>query len=189
MNRKTLLYVTLGVVILAVIVAVGMASRNVVPNAASQAPTQSTIKVGQVAPEFAVQTNAGPFDLATVPTPVLLEVFATWCPHCQHETTILNDLAAKYQGKLAMVAVDGSQYAMDGSSAGSESDVNQFGARFAVRYPIAFDPQLAVAQEYLQGGFPTLVLIRPDKKIAWIRDGEVPETDLVKAINAVIPRV
>jgi thiol-disulfide isomerase/thioredoxin len=189
MNRKTILYVTLGVVILAVVVAVGLASRNVVPNAASQAPIQSSLKVGDVAPEFTAQSNAGPFDLASVTTPVLLEVFATWCPHCQHETAILNDLAAKYQGKIAMIAVDGSPYGMDGSTAGSESDVNQFGARFAVRYPIAFDPQLAVAQKYLQGGFPTIVLIRPDKKIAWIKDGEVPENDLVKAINAVIPGV
>jgi thiol-disulfide isomerase/thioredoxin len=186
MNRKTILYLTLGVVIVAVIVAVGLASRNVVPQSASQAPMQTKLKAGDTAPEFAVQTNAGPFDLDKVDTPVLLEVFATWCPHCQHETVVLNDLAGKYQGKIAMVAVSGSANGMDGNSPETQSDVNTFGAQFQVRYPIAFDPQLAVAQQYLLGGYPTLVLIRPNKKIAWIDSGEIPEAKLVKQINAVL---
>ena len=37
-----------------------------------------------------VSSNAGPFDLASVSTPVLLEVFATWCPHCQREVPVVN---------------------------------------------------------------------------------------------------
>ena len=39
---------------------------------------------------------------------------------------------------------------------------------------------------YLQGGFPTLVLIDKSKKIRMIKSGEVPETDFVKAIDTVI---
>ncbi|HTW83196.1 MAG TPA: TlpA disulfide reductase family protein [Candidatus Sulfotelmatobacter sp.] len=186
MNRKTLIYGTLAVVIIAIIAAIGLANRNAVPNAASQAPMQSKLKVGDTAPEFKVDTNAGPFDLASVQTPVLLEVFATWCPHCQHETVILNDLATKYQGKIAMVAVSGSPYGMDGSSPESLADVNTFGQTFRVRYPLAFDPQLTVGQQYLLGGYPTIVLIKPDKKIAFLKDGEIPEADLVKAINGVL---
>ncbi len=185
-RRKTILYAVIALVVVAIVVGIGLASRNTVPKAASDAPIQSKLKVGDTAPAFTASTNAGQFDLAQINTPVLLEVFATWCPHCQRETTVLNDLATKYAGKLAIVAVSGSPYGIDGSTAESQNDVNRFGAQFQVRYPLAYDPDQKVAQLYLQGGFPTLVLIDKDKKIKWIKSGEVAEPDFVKAINTVI---
>ncbi|MBV8750507.1 MAG: TlpA family protein disulfide reductase [Candidatus Eremiobacteraeota bacterium] len=183
-NRKIILWATVAVVVIAVIAGVGWASR--VPKAASEAPIQAHLKVGDTAPTFSVATNAGQFDLAQVSTPVLLEVFATWCPHCQRETSVLNQIATKYAGKVAIVAVSGSPQGMDGSSAETQSDVNAFGQQFAVRYPLAFDPDLKVASQYLQGGFPTLVLIDKSKKVTWIKDGEVAESDVEKAIKPTI---
>jgi thiol-disulfide isomerase/thioredoxin len=158
-----------------------------VQKAATNVPiTDSKLKVGDTAPAFAIPTNAGSFDLAQVSTPVLLEVFATWCPHCQRETTVLNDLAAKYAGKLAIVAVSGSPYGIDGSTAESQSDVNAFANRFAARYPMAYDPDLKVAQLYLEGGFPTLVLIDKHKKVSWVQSGEIPQSDVVKAVDRIL---
>ncbi len=154
------------------------------PENATQSPIQSNLKVGQTAPEFAVQTDAGPFDLDSTAAPVLLEVFATWCPHCQHETTVLNDLAGKYQGKIAIVAVSGDAKDMSYNGPESQTDVNQFAQQFAVRYPIAFDPDLKVAHQYLKSGFPTLVLIDKNKKVRWMTDGETPEAAIVKAIKS-----
>jgi thiol-disulfide isomerase/thioredoxin len=185
-RRRLILYVTLGIVILAIVIGIGLASRNVVPKSASEAPMNSKLKAGDTAPTFAVQTNAGPFDLAQVSTPVLLEVFATWCPHCQRETAVLNDIATKYAGKVAIVAVSGSPYGMDGSTAESQTDVNRFGQEFQVRYPIAYDPDLKVAQLYLQGGFPTIVMIDKSKKITTVKSGEISQADLEKAIKPVI---
>jgi thiol-disulfide isomerase/thioredoxin len=179
-RRKIALYVTLAVVVVAIVAAVGFASR--VPKAASDAPMLSKLKAGDPAPTFSVPTNAGTFDLAQVSTPVLLEVFATWCPHCQRETAVLDDLAATYAGKLAIVAVSGSPQGMDGNSPESQADVNAFGAQYNVKYPLAFDPELKVAQLYLQGGFPTLVLIDRAKKVSWVQSGEVPAAALTKAI-------
>jgi thiol-disulfide isomerase/thioredoxin len=184
-RRKLILYGTLTVVIVAIVAAVGFSSR--VQKAATNTPVaESKLKVGDTAPAFAVATNAGNFDLAQVSTPVLLEVFATWCPHCQRETATLNSIATKYAGKVAMVAVSGSPYGVDGSSPETQNDVNGFGQHFGVRYPVAFDPDLKVAQLYLKKGFPTLVLIDKDKKIRWIQDGEIPEADVVKAIARVL---
>jgi len=185
-RRKIILYATLALVVVAIIVAVGLASRNVVPKAASDAPMNSKLKPGDTAPAFAVQTNAGPFDLSQVSAPVLLEVFATWCPHCQREAAVLDDLATMYAGKLAIVAVSGSPYGIDGSSPESQTDVNRFGQQFQVRYPIAFDPDLKVAQLYLQGGFPTLVLVGKNKKIKWMKSGEVSEPELEKAVKTAL---
>lgn len=179
-RRKLILYVTLGVIVVALIVGVGLASR--VPKAASTASTTSTLKVGDTAPEFSVQTNAGPFDLAQVSTPVLVEIFATWCPHCQRETVVLNHISAQYAGKLAVVAVSGSPYGMDGRTPESLADVNTFGQQFRVGYPIAFDPATAVAAQYIGTGFPTLVLIDKQKKVVWKSSGETPEATITKAI-------
>jgi thiol-disulfide isomerase/thioredoxin len=185
-RRKIALYGGLTLLVVAVIVTIGIINQRSVPKAASETPTKAQLKIGDAAPEFSVQTNAGQFDLAGVSTPVLLEVFATWCPHCQHETGVLNVLAAKYAGKVALVAVSGSPNGIDGSSPESQLDVNRFGAQFAVRYPIAYDPDLAVASKYLQGGFPTLVVIDKRKKIAWIGSGETSQAAIEQALKPVL---
>jgi thiol-disulfide isomerase/thioredoxin len=186
-RRKVVIYAVLILIVVAIIGVLGyFNSLGSVKKAATTAPAVSKLKVGDTAPAFAVQTNAGPFDLAQVSTPVLLEVFATWCPHCQRESVVLDDIAAKYPGKLAIVAVSGSPYGIDGTSPESQLDVNRFGAQFNVRYPIAFDPDLKVAGLYLKDGFPTFVLIDPAKKIRYVGSGEKPEAELLKAIRTVI---
>ncbi len=183
MNRnKLVLYATLGLVVILGIVVVAMNST--VPKAATAVNQKATLAVGGKAPEFSVNTTAGPFALSGVSTPVLLEVFATWCPHCQHETEVLNKLSSQYRGKLAVVAVSGSPYAIDGSTGASLEDVQLFGQHFNVAYPLAYDSSLDVANKYIQGGFPTLVLIDRKKTVAWFKDGEVPIDEIEKQINA-----
>ena len=185
-RRKIALYGGVTALVVAAIVAIGVVNQSGVKKAASDAPITSSIAVGQTAPEFTAQTNAGPFDLAGVSTPVLLEVFATWCPHCQNETAVLNDLATKYAGKVALVAVSGSPTGMDGNVAESQADVNQFGQKYGVRYPIAYDPDLKVASKYIANGFPTLVLIDKNKKVTWVTSGETAEAAIEKAIKPVL---
>jgi thiol-disulfide isomerase/thioredoxin len=185
-RRRLIIYAVITLAVVAVIVAVGLINRSSVPKSASEAPITSHLKVGDTAPEFAVQTNAGMFDLNSVSTPVLLEIFATWCPHCQRETVVLNDIASKYAGKVAIVAVSGSPTGIDGNSPESQADVNTFGQQFQVRYPIAFDGDLKVAQQYIGSGFPTLVMIDKNKKVTWITAGETAEPTIVKQIKATL---
>jgi cytochrome c biogenesis protein CcmG/thiol:disulfide interchange protein DsbE len=183
-NRKLVLYVTLAAIAIALVVAVGFASR--VPKAATEVNTQAKLSVGQTAPEFAASTTAGPFDLATAKGPVFLEVFATWCPHCQRETQVLNQVSAQYGHKINFVAVAGSPYGIDGSSPETQLDVVAFANQFHVNYPVAFDPDLTVAKSYLQAGFPTMVIIGADKKIHWIGSAEIPAQTLETQIRAVL---
>jgi thiol-disulfide isomerase/thioredoxin len=187
-RRKPILYVTLGLIAVALVVTVAVLSRNptVVPQSATETHAQSTLKVGDTAPPFAVSTTAGPFDLATAKTPVLLEVFATWCPHCQRETKIMNALYAKYGRQITIVAVSGSNVGADNNTPASQADVVAFAQKFNVAYPIAFDPDLKVAGAYLQTGFPTIVVIRADKRVSYIGDGELPEATLATAIKAAL---
>jgi thiol-disulfide isomerase/thioredoxin len=184
-RRRIAVFASLGVLAIVIVVAIALASR--VPKAASDAPSNATLTVGQTAPAFSVFTTAGPFDLAhTGGKPTLLEVFATWCPHCQRETAVLDALYPRYKGKANIVAVSGSPYNMDQSQPESQADVDDFITKFNVTYPVAFDSELAVAKQYLQGGFPTVVLIGADGKVEAIRDGEIPLADIAKALDAAV---
>ena len=184
-SRTTILYATLAVLAILAVVGVALSNR-LVPKAATTVNPTSALKVGDTAPTFSVTTNAGPFDLATVSTPVFLEVFATWCPHCQHEIPVVGALAHQYAGKVAFVGVTGSPYGVDGSSPENQADVNGWVQTFNVAYPVAYDAGLSVANNYLQTGYPTIVMIDAQKKIRYIGSGEVTIATLKKAIDGVL---
>lgn len=185
-NRRIWIWITLAVVIVGVIVAIRYANTGGVSKSASQAPTVGTAHQGARAPEFSAATDKGYFDLAKANKPVFLEVFATWCPHCQRETAVLNRLYAKYKDRVDFVAVSGSNVGMDGRTPSSEQDVLNFVSAFHVQYPVAYDGSLTVAKEYLQGGFPTLAVIGRDKRIAYLTSGETTYAELASALKNVL---
>ena len=189
MTRRVLAIVT--VVAAAIIVAgavvyylVGPEHRRV--QNASSAPVVGKAQVGQPAPDFEVATTSGLFDLSKTKKPVFLEVFATWCPHCQHEVPIVNRLYHAFGNSADFVGVSGSDTAMDGTSTSSETDVLAWIQRFHVEYPVAYDPLLNVANLYLQGGFPTIAVIGRTKRITYLQSGEVSYQELSGALKKVL---
>jgi cytochrome c biogenesis protein CcmG, thiol:disulfide interchange protein DsbE len=187
LNRKTLVYGTMAVIVIAALVAIGLANRGVVSNASQTInPNAKKLTVGSAAPTFSITTNAGPFDLAAVSTPVFLEVFATWCPHCQREVPVVDALAKEYAGKVAFIGVSGSPYGVDGSSPENQADINAWVQKLGVSYPIAFDPDLRIANLYLQGGYPTIVVIDSKKVVRYVNSGELTPAELQTAINGVL---
>ena len=189
MNRRTLAAVTIVVVAAIVVVAVLVYFRGPTHGSvqsASQAPVVGKAQEGKTAPQFEVATTAGYFDLSKTRKPVFLEVFATWCPHCQRETAIIDRLYAKYRNRVDFVAVSGSDTAMDGTSASSELDVLAWIRQFNVKYPVAYDPLLNVANLYMQGGFPTIAIIGSNKKIQYLDDGEIAYGELDSALRSVL---
>jgi thiol-disulfide isomerase/thioredoxin len=189
MSQRRLLAITAAVVALIALAAVlfyffSPARRQV--QTASQAPVVGKAQAGKPAPQFEVATTAGLFDLSKAGKPVFLEVFATWCPHCQREVPIVNRLYRRFGREVAFVGVSGSDTAMDGSSPASESDVLAWKQHFGVEYPVAYDPLLNVANLYLQGGFPTIAIIDRDKRIAYLQSGEVTYDDLAAALERVL---
>jgi thiol-disulfide isomerase/thioredoxin len=188
MNQRTLAIVS--IVILAIIVIGAVIFVRARPSQqlqnASTAPTAAALQTGSKAPQFQIPTTAGPFDLDAQTKPVFLEVFATWCPHCQRETAVLNQLYQKYKDRVAFIAIPGSTTGMDGSTPESQGDVFAFEQRFHVLYPIAaYDPALTIANQYIKGGFPTLVVIDKTKTIGYYNSGEVPYAELDAALAAV----
>lgn len=176
------LWLTVGIVTVGVIAAIAYANR-VVPRAAMASMPYSSLSAGDPAPDFSATTTQGPFALSTAHKPVFLEVFATWCPHCQRETVVLDRLYEKYKDQLDFVAVTGSPYGGNRTSPESEADVLGFVSYFNVRYPVAFDPFLNVAESYLEGGYPTIVMIGTDKRVKFIASGELSESVLESHIR------
>jgi thiol-disulfide isomerase/thioredoxin len=154
---------------------------------ASTAPSTTQLAVGDTAPQFSLPSTAGEFDLDAQTKPVFLEVFATWCPHCQRMTVVLDKLYAAYGSRVSFIAIPGSDTGMDETSPETQFDVLNFQIHFNVKYPIAaYDPNLTVAKEYILGGYPTLVVIGKNKKIAYINSGEQPYATLASALNAAL---
>jgi peroxiredoxin len=99
---------------------------------------------------------------------------------------IVDELAKQYAGAVAFVGVSGSPYGIDGSSPENQADIDAWIQKLGVTYPIAFDPDLKVANAYLQGGYPTIVLIDPHKTIRYIQSGEQTPAQLQKALDALL---
>lgn len=188
MNRRSLTYLTLSLVVL--LIAVGIIYSRFSSSSlqqASTAPVLAPIVVGSQAPAFTAATTTGLFDLAKEQRPIFLEIFATWCPHCQRETKIIDRLYEKFGTQVAFIAVVGSDRGMDDMSPESSMDILRFQQQFGVNYPIAiYDPSLSVARHYLQGGFPTVVIIGRNKKILTATSGELPYKPLAKALTIAI---
>jgi thiol-disulfide isomerase/thioredoxin len=183
--RTWIIYGSIALVVLGVITAVAYSSRT---NARPITfPTPVKLQIGQAAPEFTAATTQGPFDLAKASgKPVLLEIFATWCPHCQRETAVLNALYDAYKTQVDFVAVSGNMVGMDATSPASQEDVMNFVQRFKVRYPVAYDPDLTVANKYMQSGYPSIVIIGKDGKIFSLSSGETAPETLQKALDAAL---
>lgn len=188
MNHRTLALGTIGLVgllVIGVIVYLQVIPSQRIKNA-SVAPVTASVKTGGLAPNFQLPTTQGPFDLWNAKTPVFLEVFATWCPHCQRETAVINQLYRKYKNQVAFISIPGSDTGMDNTSPESLNDVLAFQQKFDVQYPIAvYDPNLTVANLYLKGGFPTIAVIDKTKTISYYNSGEIDFNELDAVLRGV----
>lgn len=186
-TRRIWIGITVLVIVAGIFIGIHYANSGHVSKSASQAPALGTAKQGAKAPQFATATNQGYFDLAAANKPVFVEIFATWCPHCQRETAVVDRLYAQYKNRVQFVAVPGSNTGMDGRTPSSQQDVGNFISAFNVQYPVAlYDPSLQTANEYLQGGFPTMAVIDRNKTIAYITSGETSYAELEAALKRVL---
>lgn len=58
-----------------------------------------------------VQADEGNFDELVFgdPSPVMVEFFSRWCPHCRHLAPVIEELAREYHGRVRFVQVDAEQ--------------------------------------------------------------------------------
>ena len=161
------------------------------PASAEQPPTTNALlPVGMKAPGFTLQTPTGrAYSLRDFRgKAVLLEFFATWCPHCAAEAPHLAKLYASLpHDRFAFVSVD----------ADSESAPTVFAYHvwFGLPFPALVDtagrkvtfpdhgPIGPVAAQYHLNAYPTFYVIDPRGKIAWRTDGEQPDALLAQELR------
>jgi cytochrome c biogenesis protein CcmG, thiol:disulfide interchange protein DsbE len=180
-----------GIAIVAIIVYAFM-QRNTQVTGAAVAPNAvpsigPPAKVGTQAPSFSLPQKGGVFSNATFAgQPYLLEIFATWCPHCQRMTAVLRALRAQFPlSRLGMLSVTGSNIASSSTPTQmvpeDQNDVDTFDAFYNVTWPAVFDKNLSVAQAWGLNGFPTIFIVDAHGRIVYQHSGEVDEKTLAAA--------
>jgi peroxiredoxin len=150
--------------------------------AGDRTSSPSLLPVGSTAPDLTLKTPEG----ATVRLSdlrgkaVLLEFFATWCPHCDAEAPHLRALYA---------SLPKSRYAFLSVNADSENATSVFAYHryFGLRYPTLLDPSSEAGSYYHPGGagpvtmryrvrvYPTFYVLDPSGRIVWATDAEQPD--------------
>ena len=148
------------------------------------------LAVGTQAPDFTLQTATGEtVHLADYRgRTVLLEFFATWCPHCQAEAPHLARIHAN---------LDPSRYAIVSVNGNSEdaASVHAYDRFYGLEFPTLLDPGGTPGTYYRPGGagvvsrayriavFPTFYIVGPDGRISWRADGEVPNALILRELE------
>ncbi len=121
---------------------------------------------------------------------VLLEFFATWCPHCAAESPHLADLYRSLpKSKYAFVSINA-----DNEDAPT---VYAYHVYFGLPFPAVLDPDPGsdpvsypnhgaagpTSTAYRAFYYPTFYVIDPQGRISWRSDGEQPNALLRQELN------
>lgn len=115
-------------------------------------------------------------------TPVLLNVWATWCAPCRQEIPELQELHERYGPEgLKVIGVT-----VDARSAGE--DVRTFMDQQGMTYDVWWDPDQLAVSRFRAMGVPLTVLIGPEGRITWQHLGvlEPGDPSLRQAIEALL---
>jgi peroxiredoxin len=155
---------------------------NLPPDTPLLAPSKSMLPVGAAAPDFALSTATG----ETVRLSdhrgktVLLEFFATWCPHCQAEAQHLTRLHE---------SLPKTDFAFLSVNADSEDPASlyAFDRFFHLPWPALLDPGIPAGSFKQAGGagpvtraygvalYPAFYIIDAKGRVYWRNDREQPD--------------
>lgn len=109
---------------------------------------------------------AGTFEIAELKTDVvIIEIFSMYCPHCQREAPVVNELYQAIQSRADLKE----RVKMIGIGAGnSEYEVDVFRKKYAVAFPLIPDKKNTVAGALKVNRTPTFIGVK-------VKEGGEPE--------------
>jgi thiol-disulfide isomerase/thioredoxin len=128
--------------------------------AALQSPPPAMLKPGTVAPAFSLpRLGGGPsVSLSSLRgTPVIVNFFASWCPHCRSELAAVGTVAAANSGHIAVIGVDSN----DGTGAAAAKLL----AAAHAAYPVGLDTSATVASRYLLTALPVTYFLNAEGRV------------------------
>ena len=163
---------------------------NLPPDTRLLPPSKSMLAVGAAAPDFILSTATGErFRLSDFRgKTVLLEFFATWCPHCQAEAPHLIKL---------FETLPASDFAFLSVNADSEDPASlyAFDRFFHIPWPTLLDPGTPAGSFKQAGGagpvtraygvalYPTFYIMDAKGRITWRNDREQPDLLLLQKLH------
>lgn len=101
--------------------------------------------------------------------PVLVEFFATWCPHCQHSAPVLNELHQQFGDDVQFLAVN------SGDRPNEPSTSEEYQREHHIEYPVLNRPSDETMDHYCIQGFPTFALVDKTGKVTWSQAGSLKD--------------
>ena len=109
--------------------------------------------------------------------PVVVNVWASWCPPCRAEMPLLERAAADYRGRVAFLGV---------ASKDDAADAEAFLRRVDVTYPNVFDATGDVRDELGLRGFPTTYIFDAAGELREAVVGGITEQRLAAQLDDVV---
>ncbi|MDO8443320.1 MAG: TlpA disulfide reductase family protein [bacterium] len=144
--------------------------------------------MGNLAPDFQLNNLAGqPVSLSNLRgKPVAINFWATWCPHCQAERPLIQQISEEWQGKdLVLLTIDiiGSQ------PTETPANLADFMQKNSYTFPVLLDINREVTKSYGIKFTPTYFLIDREGIIREIRTGPYPsKTALEESLNQLLSK-
>lgn len=111
-------------------------------------------------------------------TPLVVNLFASWCPSCLAEMPTFERASHDYAGRVVIVGVDTQDTPQDGLS---------FARQLGISYPLLVDTNHADLYASLQGqGMPVTAFIRRDGTVMRVYSGALDETLLRQLIDQLL---
>jgi len=124
------------------------------------------------APGFKVKLLTGEevtLDQFRAGRPMVLNVGATYCPHCIHELQTFKKVYARYKDRAAVLMV---------FEKSSEDDARTLVVKHDITFPIANDPDGVVGKAYGVSGMPETFFIDKDGRLVDDYFGAIEEGEL-----------
>lgn len=109
---------------------------------------------------------------------VILDFWTYCCINCMHVLPLLRDIEHEFAGQpLTVIGVHSAKF--DGER--DPRRIREAMQRYGVEHPVAVDSNMTIWDRYGASGWPTIVVIKPNGRVAGVAGGE-PDGNLLRAV-------